>query len=657
MKKNFLILLSILLISTSVSAKTNEKVFSDSYPYHLYFPLAFHDNTYTSYIGLLNLTTETTNFVIHIIDKNGNKVTDDFVGTLNTGQRLYQEISDVTLDSPCWVMVSSDKYLAGYMNTISNDLQESYFYLPDTGLSKSIYVPHIAPETNYWYTYTSLINGDFSNMASPYFDYFSNLITLDYPTNPLEQYYFEWETDIFGGSFPDNMRGWGKIYTTGNATLSGMETFKVKAEDIYNVAGLSLPSELTDTLYFPHIHVEGGYWWTGIAVNNAAEISFPVTFHAIASDGTELDTVTWIIDPYSKLVKLAQNLWTDKGRDFPENTAWIKVTATEKKIIGYELFGTLESQGRRLLAGLNSPIEGHKELIFPHVESNENYWTGIAFVNIGEENATVTATAYDNDGKELLTITISDSFKPNEKYVNTVKNMFNSQVPDGTTYIKVSSTSNIVGFELWGNLTPEQDYISGMLAIPSNYIVFKEGFENSDVIDGGTWEVVKAKDNQYSGKGWQVASKLSLGIETWAGQFPQTPPEGSDYVVGFYGSTTALNHQYLVSPQIDIPLNATTLSYFYQFGWPSTAVEPCNVYITEDLNVSDGIDFTQTTLIKEYTPSFMNSLEKSSEVSDFTVWSKENIDISSFAGKKVRIIFEINSKYQQSFHIDKIEVK
>lgn len=657
MKKNFLILLSIFLISISVSAKTNEKAFSDSYPYHLYFPLAFHDNTYTSYIGLLNLTTDTTNFVIHIIDKNGNKVTDDFAGTLNTGQRLYQEISDVTLDSPCWVMVSSDKYLAGYMNTISNDLQESYFYLPDTGLSKSIYVPHIAPETNYWYTYTSLINGDFSNMASPYFDYFSNLITLDYPTNPLEQYYFEWESDIFGGSFPDNMKGWGKIYTTGNATLSGMETFKVKAEDIYNVAGLSLPSELTDTLYFPHIHVEGGYWWTGIAVNNAAEISFPVTFHAMASDGTELDTVTWIIDPYSKLVKLAQNLWTDKGKDFPENTAWIKVTATERKIIGYELFGTLESQGRRLLAGLNSPIEGHKELIFPHVESNENYWTGIAFVNIGEENATVTATAYDNDGKELLTITISDSFKPNEKYVNTVKNMFNSQVPDGTTYIKVSSTSNIVGFELWGNLTPEQDYISGMLAIPSNYIVFKEGFENSDVIDGGTWEVVKAKDNQYSGKGWQVASKLSLGIETWAGQFPQTPPEGSDYVVGFYGSTTALNHQYLVSPQIDIPLNATTLSYFYQFGWPSTAVEPCNVYITEDLNVSDGIDFTQTTLIKEYTPSFMNSLEKSSEVSDFTVWSKENIDISSFTGKKVRIIFEINSKYQQSFHIDKIEVK
>ena len=657
MKKQILILLSLIVFQLFLNANTLHKSFSDSYKYHLYFPLAFHDTDYTSYIGLLNLTEDNVNYVIHIADNNGDRLTEDISGVLNPGERLYREICEIELSSPCWVMVSSDKYLAGYMNTVSNNLSESYFYLPDTSLSKNIYVPHIAPETNYWYTYTALINGDFSNHSSPYFDYFSSLITLQSPVNPLEQYYFEWERDIFNGSFPEDMRGWGKIYTTGNATLSGMETFKVKAEDIFNVAGLSLPSELTDTLYFPHIHVEGGYWWTGIAVNNAAEISLPVTFHAMASDGTELDSVTWIINPYTKLVKLAQSLWTDKGKEFPENTAWIKATCTERKIIGYELFGTLESVGRRLLAGINSPIEGYNKLIFPHVESNSDFWTGIAFVNISDETATIEVTAYDNDGKELKTFTLSDSFSPNQKYVATVKSMFDNQVPEGTTYIKVSSTQNIVGFELWGNLTPEQDYISGMLAIPYNYVVFKEGFENSNAIDGGTWEVVKAKDNQYSGKGWQVATKLSLGIETWASQFPQTPPEGSDYVVGYYGSTSALNHQYLVSPQINVPLTASTLSYFYQFGWTSTAVESCKVYISEDLNAGDGIDFNQTTLIKEYTPSFMNSLDKSSEVSDFTVWSKENLDISQFAGKKVRIIFEIKSKYQQSFHIDKIEVK
>ncbi|BBB32757.1 hypothetical protein TTHT_1239 [Thermotomaculum hydrothermale] len=657
MKKQFFLLLSLIIITFSAAANPVTKSFSDSYKYHLYFPLAFHDNTYTSYIGLLNLNDSIANYVIHISDSNGNLLIENVTGTLNAGERIYREICDEQLNSPCWVMVSSDKFLAGYMNTISNDLTESYFYLPDTGLSKSIYVPHIAPETNYWYTYTALVNGDFENVCSPYFDYFSDLVTLPAPVNPLEQSYFEWETDIFNGSFPDNMRGWGKIYTTGNATLSGMETFKVKADGIYNTAGLSLPSELTDTLYFPHIHVEGGYWWTGIAVNNASEITLPVTFHAISSDGTELDSVTWFIDPYSKLVKLAQSLWTDKDREFPENTAWIKVTCTEKKIIGYELFGTLESQGRRLLAGLNSPIEGYKELIFPHIESNSDYWTGIAFVNIGDENATVQVTAYNDEGKALQTITISDSFKPNEKYVSTVKAMFNNNVPEGTTYLKISSSQEIVGFELWGNLIPEQDYISGMLATPAIPVVFKEGFENSDVIDSGSWKVVQAKDNEYSGKGWQVASKLSLGIETWASQFPQTPPEGSDYVVGYYGTSSALNHQYLVSPQIDLPANAKSLTYFYQFGWTSTAVESCNVYITEDLNTNDGIDFNQTTLIKEYTPSYMESLDKSTEVSDFTVWMKENLDISQFAGKKVKIIFEIKSKYQQSFHLDKIEVR
>ncbi len=516
MKRKILFFVLLVLISLNIKAGNNVKNFSDSYNYHLYFPLAFCDSTYTSYLGLVNLTDSTVQYVIHIVDHNGNKLVSDVTGNLNSGNRIYKKICDTQLNSPCWVMVSSDKFLSGYMNTVSNDLTESYFYLPDTGLYKSIYIPHIAPETNYWYTYTSLIDGDFTQTASPYFDYFSDLVTLPSPTAPLNQYYFEWVSDIFNETFPDNMRGWGKIYTTGNATLSGMETFKVKQDDIYNVAGLSLPSELTDTLYFPHIHVEGGYWWTGIAVNNAAETTNPVTFHAMAADGTELGSVIWIIDPYTKLVKLAQNIWTDKGKDFPEGTAWIKATCNEQKIIGYELFGTLESQGRRLLAGLNAATEGYKELVFPHVQSNDNFWTGIAFVNIGNNTATVTATAYNNEGKELKTLTISESFNPNQKFVNTVKNMFNNEVPDGTTYIKVSSTQKIVGFEIWGNLTPEQDYISGMLAVPSSYISFKEGFEDTNVIDSGQWTIVKAKDNIYSGNGWEVASNLSTGIQTFA---------------------------------------------------------------------------------------------------------------------------------------------
>ncbi len=656
MKKTIIFFFAILNLIPFLAAE-NTKSFSDSYKYHLYFPLAFHDTSFTSHIGILNMSEENIPYVIHIVNKNGNKIVQDKYGTLKAGERIYQEICNQTLDEPCWVMVSSNKYLSGYMNTISNDLTESYFYLPDTTLSKSIYVPHIAPETNYWYTYTSLINGDFYKTSSPYFDYFANIKTLPAPVNPLTQNYFEWFSDVFNNSFPENMRGWGKIYTNGNATLSGMETFKVKSEDIFNIAGLSLPSELTDTLYFPHIHVEGNYWWTGIAVNNASDSEITVSFHAMASDGSELSTVDWKIEPYTKLVKLAQSLWTDKELDFPENTAWIKATCDENKIIGYELFGTLESVGRRLLAGLNCPVEGHKQLVYPHVESNSDFWTGIVFVNIGQNNGIVEATAYNNEGKALKTIQISTLFKPGEKYVSTVKDMFNSQVPDGTTYIVVDSSENLVGFELWGNLTPEQDYISGMLAIPYGYIALREGFENSSIISDGTWKTVIAKDNQYNGDGWQVASKLSTGLQIWAEQFPQIPPEGSDYVVGFYGTNNALNHKYLVSPQIDLPSNASTLSYYYQFGWPNTAQYSCKVYVTEDLVLSDGINFNQTTLLKEYTPSFMNSLERSSEVSDFTVWKKESIDISQFAGKKVRLLFEIKSKYQQSFHIDKIEVK
>ena len=655
MKKSLFFLFILFSLSNVFSGGI--KSAPDNYEHHLYFPLAFNDSNYTSYIGILNFTSSQANYIIHIYNQKGEKLVVDKSGTIAPGERIYTKITDTELSEPCWVMVSSDYFLAGYMNTISKDLTESYFYLPDTSLSTSIYVPHIAPETNYWYSYTSLINGDATEIASPFFDYFAGAIRLSSPVNPLEQNYFEWFNDIFNQSLPLGMKGWGRIYTNDLATLSGMETFKFKVDGYFNIAGLSLPSELTDTLYFPHIHVEGGYWWTGIAVNNASEISIPVTFHAIDSDGNELDTVTWIIDPYDKLVKLAQNLWTDKNKEFPQNTAWIKATSTERKIIGYELFGTLESKGRRLLAGLNCPVEGYKILVFPHVESNIDFWTGIAFVNISDQSATITVTAYNNEGKNLGSVQISDSFKPNQKYVSTVKDLFGGNVPEGTTYIKVSSSEKIVGFELWGNLNPQQDYISGMLAIPYNYVVFKEGFETDTVINDGIWTVVRAKDNQYSSSGWQTATKLPTGLGSWAELYEQTPPEGKNYVVGYFGKTDAVNHQYLVSPQIELPSTISTLSYYYQFGWPETATNSCYVYITEDLDMSDGIDFTKTTLLKEYTPSFMASLERSIDYADFTVWQKEYIDISQFAGKKIRLVFEIKAQYEESFHIDKIEVK
>jgi len=654
-----------IFFSTSSSSPLDPRLPSDSYTNHLYIPLSQTNTDFTSYLGLYNPGDTTTNFTLNFVGADGYIVTDPFSGSINSLSKLYQEALDDNVDNAYWIMIGYDNTLDAYLESVSNDGKKSGAILASTKLYSKLYVPHIAPETNYWNSYSSIVNGTNSPITTT-FNYLSGTMPLNPPENAFTLNYFEWYDDLFASGAPDNFKNWG-IIECATKSLCGMEMFSTKGE-LKTLGALDLSSNSSDTLYFAHVDVGGGNWWTGVVIENinSTEISIEITPYDVA--GNPLTSVNYTMASYEKLVNVVQNFWTDKSLTYPTDTAWFKVVATGGNIIGYELFGTEEAAGRKLLAGINAATSGNLKLTYPHIDVSATSWTGITVVNIGDDNTSLSAKAYDVNGTLLQEYPVKTSFAPNEKYVNVAENIFNGGLPIGTATITIEADNSLVGFELWGDLTAnfeDRERMSGILAfgegtptIGDDFFYF-ESFEateyTGDTIVPDGWEIFALNENTRTSAGWSSASLIGFnGGGTWISNYPQTVPYGSDYMVALYGSETERNNQLLVSVPLTLPADIISIEFMSQFGWPTDATKSCYFYIFEGTGTPD---LNLATKIHEFTKTYMQSLEKSTEAGSFTVWTKETFDISAFAGKTVRLCFEINSQWEESWHLDGIGIK
>ena len=89
---------------------------------------------------------------------------------------------------------------------------------------------------------------------------------------------------------------------------------------------------------------------------------------------------------------------------------------------------------------------GAKAGIFPKIEKSG--WTGIAFVNTEASAASVTLTAYNDNGTVVATQTLTVGGYA--KVVNYPETIFTQNI-GAATYIAYSSDKNVVGFQLNGS--------------------------------------------------------------------------------------------------------------------------------------------------------------------------------------------------------------
>ena len=198
--------------------------------------------------------------------------------------------------------------------------------------------------------------------------------------------------------------------------------------------GILLTDKTASTVYYPHVAGDG--WWTGIAAYNPSESACTITVTPYSAEGALLPPSTLSVAGKGK------HIGTVAALGLPANTAWFKIDST-RPLSGFELFGTAD--GNQLAAYAGGGGTGAKTGVFPKIEKNG--WTGIAFVNTEAGTASVTLTAYSDNGSAVATRMIPVG--GHAKVVNLAEALFSQDI-SSATYVAYSSDRNVVGFQING---------------------------------------------------------------------------------------------------------------------------------------------------------------------------------------------------------------
>lgn len=204
------------------------------------------------------------------------------------------------------------------------------------------------------------------------------------------------------------------------------------------LAGLSLSDSTSKNFIFPHLAITDD-WWTGYGIFNPGMQTAYLNLYYYDKKGRQVkEPTTAEIGSGEKKVALMSSSLHDVD--------YIKVTSTEP-ITAFELFGSPDGSQAAGFSLINLDTYSG---IFPKHEHDG--WTGIAFVNNGENTANLTLRAISNNGSTMYFTTYR--LDPKEKIVGVPSSLFSHshfdyEPPD---YYRFDSDQPIVGFQLNGSL-------------------------------------------------------------------------------------------------------------------------------------------------------------------------------------------------------------
>jgi N-acetylneuraminic acid mutarotase len=295
-----------------------------------------------------------------------------------------------------------------------------------------IYISHIASTADWW-TGISLVN---TNSAAKQLTItFNNGLSRQFILNANEHRAFDIAQEFFNNQPPPDILS--AVITNASGVI-GLELFGSIGGGNH-LDGILLTDRTASTIYYPHV-ASDNVWWTGIVAYNPSTMASTITITPYSEQGAALSTSTLSIAGKGKYIGVVS------GLGLPAGTAWFKIESTIP-LSGFELFGTLDDN--QLAAYAGSGGMGAKAGVFAKIEKSGG-WTGIAFVNTEASAASVTLTAFDDNGAVVAT-QVLPPLNGHAKVVNFAEAIFSPQNISGATYIAYSSDRNVVGFQLNGS--------------------------------------------------------------------------------------------------------------------------------------------------------------------------------------------------------------
>ncbi len=227
-------------------------------------------------------------------------------------------------------------------------------------------------------------------------------------------------------------------------------------------AALGLTGQKGKTLRFLHIAENNQLFWTGMVYINVDGEAATAQERYYDKNGNLLNARSVDLASGQKITLLRDHIGSDV---VPEGSAWMEVVA-DKNLIGYELFGSALVVDNDFFAGLQGHYQAGSLLDYPHFVGNEQQWTGLVAVNLGDAPATATFTVYNESGQPLESKTV-ENLPARAKTTLLVNDEFSAETLANGAWVRMDGGSGSwAGFQLWGDHNgPKRSNMAGLNAV------------------------------------------------------------------------------------------------------------------------------------------------------------------------------------------------
>jgi phosphodiesterase/alkaline phosphatase D-like protein len=253
-------------------------------------------------------------------------------------------------------------------------------------------------------------------------------------------------TDIFPGTIP---AATDYVRISAPKGILGFEWLGKPAQYSEGLNGQDTQGGAT-TLYSPQFAV-GGPWRSTLSVINLDGAAGNVTFRFIRDDATQVGATKVLpIAPYGKIYidnpAFFQGLYVNPSDVVTQG--YVEIVSNGVRLTGSVVFG--DPARSVFSAALPLVDKLQNSILFSQVASDRTYFTGIAILNPGTTDATVTVDLYASDGRKEASATKRIPGRQRRSQVLTEFFPEMSGKERSSGYIRVSSDQEIAAFAVFG---------------------------------------------------------------------------------------------------------------------------------------------------------------------------------------------------------------
>ena len=158
-------------------------------------------------------------------------------------------------------------------------------------------------------------------------------------------------------------------------------------------------------------------------------------------------------------------------------------------------------------------------LVLPHVESNEDFFTGISLLNVGEGTIQASLTAYNQNG-QVVGNSEDVILSQGARFLSSVADLFGYEIATDISWIKITYFGELRGFGLMGNdgqlaRIPLQKKGNKVLILP--YVISGEGLFTQLYVLNNSADVVIPTFTAFDKEG-NIIKSVNLNLPIASGQ-------------------------------------------------------------------------------------------------------------------------------------------